>query len=58
MDALHRLEAVFVETIKNVCDDKDKIQKETYLKEIENLKMQNERLESEYKHEMTAHKKK
>ena len=41
-EALHRLESVFVETVQNAYDEKDKVQNTAYLNEIDNLKNEKE----------------
>ena len=52
-EALHRLEAVFVETVQKAYDEKDKVQKDTYLNEIDHLKTKNEQLQQEHKKEVS-----
>ena len=52
-DALQRLEAVFVDTVKKAYDEKDKAQKDTYLKEIDHLKIQNEQAQEQSRKEVS-----
>ena len=56
-EALQRLESVFVESIQNAHEEKDKVQNTVYLNEIGNLKKEKEMMKAEHGKEINYLKK-